>query len=61
MFNIPNKPTSGNGVSANECKEYMITLEKELEKVLKCKPSMRGMKNMGTNLIIIIIQLLVNY
>lgn len=53
MFNVPSKPTSGNGVSANDCKEYMISLERELEKVLKCKPSMRGMKNMGIYFVII--------
>lgn len=48
MFNVPNKPpTSGNGVSVNDCKEFMISLEKELANVLKCKPPMRGMKNMG--------------
>lgn len=49
MFNIPNKPTTGNGVSSNDCKEYMMSLEKELGNLLKCKPSMRGMKNMGMN------------
>lgn len=46
MFNIPNKP-AGNGVSANDCREYMVCLEKELGNVLKCKPSMKNMKNMG--------------
>lgn len=50
MFNIPNKPpTTGNGVSVNDCKEYMISLEKELGNLLKCKPPMRGIKNMGIN------------
>lgn len=48
MFNVPNKPpTSGNGVSVNDCKEFMISLEKELANVIKCKPPLRGMKNMG--------------
>jgi len=47
MFNIPNKPTTGNGVSSNDCKEYMMSLEKELGNLLKCKPTMKGMKNMG--------------
>jgi len=47
MFNIPNKPTTGNGVSSNDCKEYMMSLEKELGNLLKSKPSMKGMKNMG--------------
>jgi len=50
MFNIPNKPTTGNGVSSNDCKEYMMSLEKELGNLLKSKPSMKGMKNMGMNL-----------
>lgn len=47
VFNVPNKPNSGNGVSSNDCKEFMISLEKELGNVLKCKPSTRGMKNLG--------------
>lgn len=48
LFNaVPNKPTAGNGVSANDCKEYMVNIEKELAKLLKCKPTMRGMKNKG--------------
>lgn len=55
MFNIPNKPTTGNGVSSNDCKEYMMSLEKELGNLLKSKPSMKGMKNMGMNLTIIIL------
>jgi len=53
VFNVPNKPpTTGNGVSVNDCKEYLISLEKELGNLLKCKPylSMKGMKNMGINL-----------
>jgi len=53
VFNVPNKPpTIGNGVSVNDCKEYLISLEKELGNLLKCKPhlSMKGMKNMGINL-----------
>lgn len=54
MFNIPNKPTTGNGVSSNDCKEYMMSLEKELGNLLKCKPTMKGMKNMGMNFTIII-------
>lgn len=49
MFNIPNKPTTGNGVSSNDCKEYMMSLEKELGNLLKSKPSMKGMKNMEEN------------
>lgn len=50
---MPNKPSNGNGngVSSNDCKEYMVSLEKELGKLLKCKPSMKGMKNMGMILI----------
>lgn len=47
VFNIPNRPTVGNGVSATDCKEYMMSLERELGNVLKTKPSMKGMKNMG--------------
>jgi len=27
----------------------MLSLEKELGNLLKCKPSMKGMKNMGIN------------
>jgi len=54
MFNIPNKPTTGNGVSSNDCKEYMMSLERELGNLLKCKPTMKGMKNMGMNFTIII-------
>lgn len=46
MFNVPNKP-AGNGVSANDCREYMVCLEKELGNLLKCKPPMKDMKNMG--------------
>lgn len=47
---MPSRPlTTGNGVSVNDCKEYMMSLEKELANVLKCKPPMKGMKNMGTN------------
>lgn len=49
MFNIPNKPTTGNGVSSNDCKEYMMSLERELGNLLKCKPTMKGMKNMEEN------------
>lgn len=49
---MPNKPpVAGNGVSASDCKEYMISLEKELGNLLKNKPSfMKGMKNMGIHL-----------
>lgn len=54
MFNIPNKPTTGNGVSSNDCKEYMMSLERELGNLLKCKPTMKGMKNMGMNFTLII-------
>jgi len=51
MFNMPHKaPITGNGVSVNDCKEYMMSLEKELGNVLKCKPSMKGMTNMGITL-----------
>lgn len=50
MFNMPHRPpTTGNGVSVSDCKEFMMSLEKELANVLKCKPPMKGMKNMGTN------------
>lgn len=49
IFNIPNKPATGNGVSATDCKEYMISLENELGNLLKSKPSIKGMKNMGKN------------
>lgn len=36
------------GASSNECKEYMMSLEKELDNVLKSKPSMKGMTSIGT-------------
>ncbi|VVC32226.1 Protein kinase, ATP binding site,Protein kinase domain,Serine/threonine-protein kinase, active site,POLO [Cinara cedri] len=49
IFNMANKPPAGNGVSANDCREYMISLEKELGNLLKCKPPMKGMKNMEEN------------
>jgi len=64
VFNVPNKPPStGNGVSANDCKEYLISLEKELGNLLKCKPylSMKGMKNLGINLTKIIVKSLLTY
>lgn len=47
MFTVPSRPSVGNGVSTIDCKEYMISLEKELENVLKHKPSKTRMKNMG--------------
>lgn len=48
MFTVPSRPSVGNGVSTIDCKEYMISLEKELENVLKHKPSSKTrMKNMG--------------
>lgn len=40
--------SSENGVSINECKEYMISLEKELDGVLKSKLTLKGMTNIGT-------------
>ncbi|KAL4113809.1 hypothetical protein QTP88_017381 [Uroleucon formosanum] len=46
MFTVPSRPSVGNGVSTIDCKEYMISLEKELENVLKHKPSKTRMKNM---------------
>lgn len=46
IFNVASKPV-GNGVSANDCREYMVSLEKELGNVLKFKPPMKGIKNMG--------------
>lgn len=49
IFNMPNiSPIAGNGVSANDCKEYMISLEKELGLLLK--KGMKEMKNMGMHL-----------
>lgn len=47
MFTVPSRPSIGNGVSTIDCKEYMISLKKELENVLKRKPSTTRMKNMG--------------
>lgn len=39
-------------MSANDCKEYLISLEKELGNLLKSKPYLiaNGMKNMGIHL-----------
>lgn len=45
VLNLPSRP--GNGVSAIDCKEYMISLEKELRNVLKSKSSKTRMRNMG--------------
>ncbi|XP_060840506.1 serine/threonine-protein kinase PLK1-like [Rhopalosiphum padi] len=44
VLNLPSRP--GNGVSAIDCKEYMISLEKELRNVLKSKSSKTRMRNM---------------
>jgi len=47
VLNVPSKPSIGNGVSKIDCKNYMISLEKELRNLLKCKPSRTRMRNMG--------------
>ncbi|XP_050442073.1 serine/threonine-protein kinase PLK1-like [Adelges cooleyi] len=49
LFNVPNRAVGGNGVSASDCKEYMISLERELGNLLKNKPITRGMTNMEEN------------
>ncbi|XP_050528364.1 serine/threonine-protein kinase polo-like [Daktulosphaira vitifoliae] len=49
LFNVPNKVTGGNGVSATECKDYMVSLEKELGSLLKNKPLMKAVTNMEEN------------
>lgn len=46
-FNLPNRVIDGNGVSVSECKEHMLSLEKELEKLLKTNLAKKGMINMG--------------
>lgn len=48
MYKMLNKSTDG-AFSINECYEYMMSLENELNSVLKTKPSMKGMTNIGTN------------
>ncbi|XP_025193335.1 serine/threonine-protein kinase polo-like isoform X2 [Melanaphis sacchari] len=45
VLNMPSKPI-GNGVSKIDCKDYMISLEKELGNLLKCKLSTIRVKNM---------------
>jgi len=47
MFTVPSRPSVGNGVSIIDCKEHMISLEKELENLLNRKPSKTRMNNMG--------------
>lgn len=47
LYNLPNWPNI-------DAKNYMISLEKELENVLKSRPSTKGVKNMGTELTIIL-------
>jgi len=38
MFTVPSRPSIGNGVSTIDCKEYMISLKKKLENLLKRIP-----------------------
>lgn len=47
IYNMANN-SSAFGVCNNECKEYMMSLEKELDIVLKSKPSTKEMINIGT-------------
>lgn len=46
MYNMANN-SSEYGIFNNECKEYMMSLEKELDTVLKSKPSMKEMTSIG--------------
>lgn len=46
MFTVPSRPSVENGVSTIDCKEHMISLEKELESLLNRKPSKTKMINM---------------
>lgn len=50
IYNLSNMSTTENGITDLDCKKYMISLEKELGKLLKNKPSIHVMSNMGMNL-----------
>lgn len=47
MLNMSINHIDVNLVSAVDCKEFLISLEKELKKLLECKPSIKEMNNMG--------------